>query len=191
MANLAVFASGNGSNFEAIANKISNTSHKIVCVIYDQPNAYVATRAERFKIPAIYIDYRNNTRQKAEKQIISVLKEKFVDMIALAGFMRLLTPLLIDPFPKKIINIHPSLLPNYPGTSGIIDSYESGDIELGITIHFVDYGLDTGPIIFQTSFTRTGSEKLEEIEKRIHDLEHHHYPLVINKALDSIEYQGL
>ena len=187
MANISVFASGNGSNFEALAVNFSNTIHKISCLIYDQPDAYVATRAERFEIPVIFIDYRKNTKQEAENKIISVLEEKSVDIIVLAGFMRMLTPLLIDSFSKKIINIHPTLLPKYPGTSGIRESYESKDKELGITIHQVDYGMDTGPILFQTSFLRSGMEKLEEIEKRIHDLEHQHYPSVIRKILDSNE----
>ena len=108
------------------------------------------------------------------------------DLIALAGFMKLLSPGFIDKYPGKIINIHPSLLPRHPGTDGIRQSYLSGDTELGVTIHRVDYGLDTGPVIMQKSFNRTGEESLSEIETKIHELEYQYYPAVLIDILDSI-----
>jgi phosphoribosylglycinamide formyltransferase-1 len=103
--------------------------------------------------------------------------------------MRLLTPRLIDAYASRIINIHPSLLPKYPGAHGIADSYASGDRELGITIHRVDYGLDSGPIILQQSFIR-GAESLEEAEAHIHELEHLHYPQVMIRLLDAVNGIG-
>jgi phosphoribosylglycinamide formyltransferase-1 len=104
--------------------------------------------------------------------------------------MRLLTPVLIDAYPRAIINIHPALLPRHPGAHGIADSYASADRTLGITIHYVDYGMDTGPIILQKSFERTGSESLEDIEKKLHELEHSTYPDVACALLDQLSVRN-
>ncbi len=186
MANLAILASGNGSNFEAIAESLADSDHKTVCMICDRKDAGVFKRAERLGVEGIYIPYYRRNREAAETDMIMELKERKTDLIALAGFMRLLTPVLIDSYPGRIINIHPSLLPKYPGTHGILDSFESGDSELGITIHRVDYGLDTGPVIVQKSFNRSGEESLDEIESKIHELEHLFYPAVLRELLDSV-----
>ncbi|GAB4372722.1 MAG: phosphoribosylglycinamide formyltransferase [Spirochaetales bacterium] len=190
MPNLAVFASGNGSNFEAIALALQRTSHKVVCLISDNENAYALIRAERLRIPHHVFPFRTAAERKAsEENIIRLLRSYETDFIALAGFMRLLSPTLIDAFPNRIVNIHPSLLPKYPGTHGILESYRSGDEELGITIHYVDYGMDTGPIILQKSFKRKGTETLEEIEERIHALEHEVYPIVLIDLLEKMNVE--
>lgn len=189
MAKVAVFASGNGSNFEAIVNALQGTPHQVVCHISDNDKAYALSRAMRLQIPCHVFPFRTpNERKDSEIKILKLLKSYDTDFIALAGFMRLLSPLLIDAFPKRIVNIHPSLLPKYPGIHGIRDSYLSEDQEIGITIHYVDYGLDTGPIITQRSFQRTGIESLEEIEGRIHALEHEVYPKVLIELLDALEH---
>lgn len=186
MANLAVLASGNGSNFEAIAEKISESNHRISCMICDQKDAFVFERAHNLGIPAYHVSYAGRDRSLAEEEITAVLSSENAELVSLAGFMRLLTPSFIDRFQSRIINIHPSLLPKYPGIHGIEDGYRSNDKELGITIHRVDYGLDTGPIIMQKSIIRKGDEALEEIESRIHQLEHIWYPAVLLEILDSI-----
>ncbi|MDC7225259.1 MAG: phosphoribosylglycinamide formyltransferase [Spirochaetales bacterium] len=186
MAKLAVLASGSGSNFEAIAEAFAESGHEICCLICDRRDAYAFKRAEKFGIQSFYISYYKRERADAELEIISKLEECRADLIALAGFMRLLTPVFVDHFQDRIINIHPSLLPKYPGTHGIQDSFESEDTELGITIHRIDHGLDTGPIIMQKSFSRVGNESLDEIETRIHDLEHQNYPAVLLEILDAI-----
>ncbi len=187
MARLAVLASGSGSNFEAIAEKISGSEHEICCLVCDKKDAYVFKRAERFGIKSHFVSYPGRKREDTEKEITEILEAAGTDLVALAGFMRLLTPQLIDHFPRKIINIHPSLLPKYPGKHGILDSYNSEDTELGITIHRVDYGLDTGPIIMQKSFKRCGKESIEEIESMIHQLEHQSYPDVLLEILGEID----
>jgi phosphoribosylglycinamide formyltransferase-1 len=189
VAKVAVFASGNGSNFEAIAKALHETPHRVVCLISDNEQAYALSRAKRLQIPSHVFPFRTPSERKmSEERIIQLLRSYQTDFIALAGFMRLLSPLLIDAFPNRIVNIHPSLLPKYPGTHGIRDSYLSKDPELGITIHYVDYGLDTGPIITQRSFRRTGTETLEEIEEKIHALEHEVYPKVLIELLDALEH---
>ncbi|HTP58319.1 MAG TPA: formyltransferase family protein, partial [Spirochaetia bacterium] len=122
-----------------------------------------------------------------EKKIVRHLERRRVDLVALAGFMRLLTPWFLDAFKGPVINIHPSLLPKYPGTHGIEESYASGDRELGITIMRVDAGVDTGPVILQKSFQREDGETLDAVEERIHALEHEWYPRVIVSMLDAVD----
>ena len=187
MARLAVFASGNGSNFEALAKGLESSPHRIVGLFTDRKEAFAVERAKRLGIPVRYIAYKGRTKEETEAEVLAELKELGADLIALAGFMRLLSPVLVDAFPKKIVNIHPSLLPKYPGKHGIEESFNSGDKELGITIHYVDYGLDSGPILLQQFFLRSGSESLEEIEAKIHALEHRFYPSVLRTLLDAVD----
>jgi phosphoribosylglycinamide formyltransferase-1 len=190
VARLAVFASGNGGNFEALALALAPTRHEAACLIVDKKNAFALTRAEKLCVPAHYVSYGGRSREEAEEEILTLLAPYKVSHIALAGFMRLLSPRLIDAYPQRIVNIHPALLPKYPGAHGIRDSYLSGNKELGITLHYVDYGLDSGPIILQKSFIRTGKESIEEIESRIHGLEHEFYPQVMLRLLDAEDDKG-
>jgi len=189
MARLAVFASGNGSNFQAIAEKILKTKHTIPCMICDRKKAYSLERAKNLGITSYYVPYFERTKESAEEDIIKIIEKEKIDIIALAGFMRLLSPMFAEKYKNRIVNIHPSLLPKYPGTHAIEKSYASGDKELGITIHYVDSGMDTGPIIRQESFIRNINEPIEEIEKKIHNLEYTTYPKVIEHLLDSCSSQ--
>ncbi len=186
MARLAIFASGNGSNFQAIAERILPTRHTVEFLLCNNKNARAIERAKKLGIPYYLVNYRGEKRENVEEVILNYLSKHRVDLIALAGYMKIITEKLIEPYWKKIINIHPALLPKYPGTNAIERSYASKDRELGITIHYVDTGVDTGPIILQKSFIRDGNESLEEIEKRIHRLEHLYYPQVVVELLDRI-----
>ena len=190
MANLAVFASGNGANFQAIVETVRRTSHSVRCLVCDRAGAFVLERAKALAIPAHVVSYSGRLREESETEILRLIEPYAIDLIALAGFMRLLTPRFVDRYREGIINIHPALLPKYPGTHAIAESYESRDTELGITIHRVDYGMDTGPIIVQESFRRVGSETMEEIELRIHNLEHATYPRIVTELLDSIDHRS-
>lgn len=185
MANLAILASGSGSNFQALSEAIKKTDHNVKCLICDRKNAYAFKRAEELGIKAYYVTYFNRDKHEAEKEICEILKSEAVDLVALAGFMRLLSPYIVDEFENRLINIHPALLPKYPGAHGIEDSFNSGDVELGITIHYVDKGMDTGPVIYQESFTRSDDETLESAEEKIHNLEHKVYPDIIIKKLNN------
>ncbi len=185
MADLAVFASGSGSNFEAIAAHLGGTAHRVACLVCDRPNAAVLQRSRRLGIASYVVRYSGRAREQAEQEILSIVQQRGVKLLALAGFMRLLSADFIDSFNGPILNVHPSLLPKYPGCGSIETSYRSGDNELGITIHYVDYGLDTGPVILQKSFRRTGGESLQQIEQRIHELEHRWFPTVIRRFLDN------
>ncbi|MCL2293923.1 MAG: phosphoribosylglycinamide formyltransferase [Spirochaetes bacterium] len=187
MARLAIFASGNGSNFQAIAEEIQKTGHTISCLICDRKKAYSFERAKNLGIKSYYVPYFERSKEAAEQEIAEIIEKEKADIIALAGFMRILSHQFVEKYKNRIVNIHPSLLPKYPGTGAIEKSYNSGDEELGITIHYVDGGVDTGPIIRQESFKRKFNEPLEEIEKKIHNLEYTAYPEVIKNLLDSYQ----
>jgi phosphoribosylglycinamide formyltransferase-1 len=191
MAKLAVFASGNGSNFEAIAEGLEKTRHELNCLVCNKRQAGAVRRAEERDIPILRITYAKSDseaeRARKEEDLAEELERRGVDLIALAGFMRVLTPPFVDRFAGRIVNIHPALLPRYPGLDAVRRSVEAGDTELGVTIHYVDHGVDTGEIIEQESFARPEHLGLEEIEARIHQLEHRLYPSVLQRMLDTID----
>jgi len=190
MAKLAVFASGTGGNFAAIADYLMRRSaeadtHQVVCLVSDKPNAGVVAKAESRSIPVVTVRY--TSRSAAEQMILQELEMYQPDLIALAGFMRLLSAEFVNIYKSRIINIHPSLLPRHAGLNAIQQSYAAGDTELGITIHYVDHGLDTGPVILQRSFPRRPNDTEADIEAGIHTLEHEHYPQVVHKLLNDID----
>ncbi len=188
MARLAVFASGRGSNFVAIAQQMKRQDrHSLEFLLCDQPAAPVLLKAKELGIPSYLEPYAGRGRAEAEKRMLSHLERHSVDLVALAGFMRLLTPLFLEGFRGEIVNVHPSLLPKYPGTHGIEESFRSRDRELGVTVMRIDEGCDTGPVIAQRSFVRDGRESLEQVEQRIHELEHSLFPAVLLDLLDGID----
>jgi phosphoribosylglycinamide formyltransferase 1 len=188
MARLAVFASGTGTNFVAIVAALQAAQrHRVELLLCDVEGAPVLDRAKEYKIPTFPVSYKGQAREAVEKNIVRHLERRQVDIVALAGFMRLLSPWFIDAFKGPVINLHPSLLPKYPGTHAIRESYASADTELGITVMQIDEGVDTGPVLLQKSFTRTGTETLEGIEQRIHALEHEWFPRVLITLLDEVE----
>src|SRR5271169_3491345 len=188
MARLAVFASGTGSNFVAIAAAVKAAHrHGIEFLLCDVAGAKVLDRAAELGVPTMVMTYGSQPRQAVEKKVVRHLERRRVDVVALAGFMKLLTPYFLDAFKGPIINLHPSLLPRYPGTHAIEESYTSSDKELGISVIRIDEGIDTGPILLQKSFQREGPESRAEIESRIHALEHQWFPRVVLETLDAID----
>ncbi len=190
MARLAVFASGKGSNFVAIAHALKGTRHSLEFLLCDVAGAPVLDRAAEMEIPVFPVSYAGEQREQMEKKIVRHLERRRVDIVALAGFMKLLTPRFLEAFKGPVINVHPSLLPKYPGIHGIEESYASGDGELGITIMRVDAGVDTGPVILQKSFRRDPGETREHVEARIHVLEHEWYPRILLSMLDRVDAGG-
>jgi phosphoribosylglycinamide formyltransferase-1 len=191
MARLAVFASGRGTNFAAIADAFRAAGrHVIEFLLCDVEEAHVLERARERGIPTFPVSYSGQAREAVEKRIVRHLERRRVDIVALAGFMKLLTPYFIDAFKGPVVNLHPSLLPKYPGTHGIEESYRSEDENLGISVIRIDAGVDTGPVLLQKSFKRSGAESLEQIEEKIHALEHEWFPRVILGMLDEIEARG-
>lgn len=189
MADLAVLASGNGSNFQAIIDALRGSAHRVVGLISDQPNAYALERAHRTEVPGRLISYADG-KVAAERELRSVLAQLQPDLIALAGFMRILSPGLVDEFPHRIVNIHPSLLPRHRGLHAIERALEAGDRRIGITIHYVDAGVDTGPIIEQRSLERDPAWTVADAETAIHTLEHETYPRVLVRILDDLASVG-
>lgn len=188
MKNIAVFASGNGSNFQAILNaaqkgKIPADIKLLVC---DNTEAYVLKRAQRAKIKAFIVDRRDFLNRKGlEEQILKKLRAEKIDLIALAGFMRILSADFVRRYKNKILNIHPALLPSFKGADAIKDAFRYGVKITGVTVHFVDEEMDHGPIILQEAVKISKGDSLEVLEKRIHRLEHRIYPQAIKLLLEN------
>lgn len=187
MKNIAVFASGFGSNFEAIIEAANNGAlhAKIALLVVDKPACYAVERARKHNIPVFAFNPKDYVSKEAyEKEIVKQLQAFQIDLIALAGYMRLVGPVLLENYVHRIVNIHPALLPAFPGTHAIEKAYNHGVKVFGITIHYVDAGMDTGPIIEQESFRKKEGESLEEVESRIHQLEHQWYPKVLEEIIN-------
>ena len=181
MFSFAVFISGNGSNLQAIINATNNgqIDGKICCVLSNKEEAFGLVRAKEANIPTIVIEHQNfETREKFETAILESLKSYQIDLIVLAGFMRILSPVLIKPYLGKLMNIHPSLLPKYPGLNTHQKVIDNQDTQHGVTIHFVDETLDGGQICAQ-SIMKVESNDIDILENKIHKLEHELYPEVI------------
>ena len=186
MKKIAIFASGNGSNFQAIINEIEKGSlpAEIAVLVTDNPTCFAVKRAHCHNIPVFsFIPKNYATKEAYEKEIAFFLIEKSVSLIVLAGYMRLIGEVLLSAFRNRIINIHPALLPAFPGKNGIQQAYHYGVKIFGVTVHYVDAGMDTGKIIAQECFKAEGTETLEEIEQKIHGIEHGLYSKVIREVL--------
>lgn len=184
--NIAIFASGSGSNFQAIADAIAEhrVHANLVLLVCDNPNAIVIERAQKLDVETLILQPKMfQSKADYEQKIANKLKEKGVQWIVLAGYMRIIGERLLDLFPNKIINIHPALLPSFPGAHGIKDAFEYGVKVFGVTIHYVDSGIDTGAIIDQEAFKIKPGMCIEDVEIEIHKIEHQLYPKVLQKLL--------
>ena len=184
---IAVFASGNGSNFQAIAKAIASkqidaTSCFLFC---DNPKAYVIERAKKMGIPFTVFNPKNYENRAAyESELLKQLEINAVDLIVLAGYMRIIGSTLLTAYANRILNIHPSLLPSFPGKSSIQDAFEANEKETGVTVHFVDEGVDTGPIIAQEKVIILPEDTVDSLEAKIHQVEHRLFPQVIQKVIE-------
>lgn len=187
MINIAIFASGSGSNAENIFEYFKNSEKiKVSLILSNRKNAYVLERAEKMNVEGIYV-YKDKFNNKDE--LLSILQERNIDFIVLAGFLLLIPEFLIEAFPNKIINIHPALLPKFGGKGMYGDNVhravlEAEEKESGITIHYVNKDYDKGKIIFQESFEIEENMRMEELVEKIHELEYNHFPKVIEKTIN-------
>jgi phosphoribosylglycinamide formyltransferase-1 len=182
---LAILASGNGSNAEAIIKwaKMSDIA-EVVCVLSDKREALVLRRAFDLNIPAFSVLKRKNEkREDFDQRMLVKLSNYRPDWIVLAGFMKLLTPVFLKNFEGRVVNIHPSLLPLFPGKDGYGEAFKADVSESGCTIHYVDEGMDTGLIIAQTSFPKIAGESFENFKARGLAIENRFYPTVLEKIL--------
>ena len=191
---LGVLISGNGSNLQSIIDNIEKGSLKAIIkiVISNNPDAYGTIRAKKHGIPVVILkhsDFKN--KEDFDLELIKILKSNNVDLVILAGFMRILTPAFLKAFSHKIMNIHPALLPSFPGIHGQKQAVEYGVKISGCTVHFVDEGVDTGPIIMQKAVQVLDDDTEETLAARILKKEHMIYPQAIQLFADGkIEIQG-
>jgi phosphoribosylglycinamide formyltransferase 1 len=179
---LGVMASGSGSNFEAIATAIeAGQLHATIRVmVYNNPGATVCDRAQRFQIPAVLQNHREAlSREALDRAIVETLKAHDVECVIMAGWMRIVTPVLINAFPQTILNIHPSLLPSFKGIRAVEQALEAGVKISGCTVHRVVAAVDSGEIIAQAAVPVLPDDTAETLQARIHIQEHRIYPLAI------------
>lgn len=179
----AVFASGQGSNLQAIIEAVKNgeIQAELALVFSDKRSAKALERAQEAGLKTLCLEFKKYaTRQSFERDILIHLKEEAIDFIVLAGYMKLFTPFFIKAYPKKMLNIHPSLLPSFKGIEGIKDAFTYGVKTTGVTIHFVDDKMDHGPIILQEAVKISEKDTLETLTEKIHILEHRLYPKAIS-----------
>lgn len=182
---VAVMASGGGSNFENIAKESSGIGVDISVLITDHRDSFAVKRAENFGIPYHVIeraDYASKTAHEAE--ILKILTEYEVEYILLAGYMRILSEHFISTYDRRIINLHPSLLPSFKGKNGIEDAFSYGVKVTGVTIHYVDTGIDTGEIIMQEPVIISEDDTLRTLEEKIHQLEYKLYPQAVKNVIE-------
>ena len=182
---LGIMASGNGSNFEAVAQAIQDgqLNAQIQVLIYNNPDAKAATRAANWNVPAVLINHRNyNSREEFDGQIVQTLRQYAVEWVIMAGWMRLVTPVLIDAFPHKIINIHPSLLPSFKGVRAVEQALQAGVKITGCTVHLVCLEMDSGPILLQAAVPILPDDTPDTLHARIQQQEHKILPPAIALA---------
>lgn len=180
--NLAVLVSGNGSNLQAIIDQIEadKINARIVCVISNNPDAFAITRATRHHIPVIVHENRGfANRREYDAALVKILQSHEVKLIILAGFMRILSEVMVSAFPNAIINIHPALLPAFPGLHAQQQAIDYGVRFSGCTVHFVDCGTDTGPIILQSIVPVDQDDTEATLSARIQKEEHRTFPEAI------------
>ncbi len=185
---VAVLASGGGTNFENLVNHSVDIGMDIQVLITDHANAGAIGRAERAEIPSRVFE-RGDYDSKAahEWAILETLYECEVEYVLLAGYMRILSRDFIQAFENHIINLHPSLLPAFKGRNGIEDAFNYGVKVTGVTIHYVDAGIDTGKIIAQVPVMIEESDTLGMLEDKIHELEYELYPKAVKKVIEGVE----
>jgi len=190
MIRIGVIGSGSGTNFASIAESVANgtlTGVEIALVISDKENAKILERARSYSIPAVYLsadEYKTKLAGEQEAGYIQALRDARVDYVVLAGFMRMVKSGLLEAFKGHILNIHPALLPAFPGLASWKQALEYGAKFSGCTVHFVDMGMDTGAIIAQAAVPIQSTDTAESLHARIQEQEHKLYPQVLQWIAD-------
>ena len=187
MKNLGILLSGRGSNFEAIAGNVASgkiRDARIAVVISNRPEAGGIVTAKELKLTTQIIPSKGRQREDHDRELVAALNEHKVDLVCLAGYMRLLSPWFVQQFPQKILNIHPSLLPAFPGLEAQEQAFAYGVKVAGCTVHFVDEELDHGPIVVQKAVPVLDNDDEHSLAARILEQEHAAYSEAINVVLD-------
>jgi phosphoribosylglycinamide formyltransferase-1 len=178
----AVFASGSGTNLQRFIDETNagRFPARLALVVSDRPECYAVVRAQQAGIPVFAFDPRAYPDKAAfEREILRELRARAVRWIVLAGYMRLIGPTLLEPYRWRIVNLHPALLPAFPGKDAIGQALRAGVSMTGVTVHFVDEGIDTGPPIAQARVPVYPDDTAETLAERIHAVEHRLYPAVV------------
>lgn len=182
----AILASGNGTNFEVLAKHFQegDLPGELALLFCNHPDAPVMDRAKRLDVPAVSFTVKSCGGKAAyEEKLLAVLQEYQIDFIALAGYLRVVGPTILDHYDHRIINLHPAWLPEYPGLHSIERAFADHRSQTGVTVHYIDAGLDSGPIIAQCHVPILDTDTEESLESRVHDTEHQLYPLALKQAL--------
>jgi len=182
---IGVLISGRGSNLQALLDAASQDrlGGQVVVVISNVAEAAGLERARKAGVPAIVQDHRGRTREEHDQSLLGHLRAHDADLVCLAGYMRLLSPVLIRAFPGRVLNVHPSLLPAFPGLEAQRQAWEHGVKVSGATVHLVDEGLDTGPIVLQEAVPVREGDTPEALAARILEAEHRIYPEAVRLVL--------
>jgi phosphoribosylglycinamide formyltransferase-1 len=189
---LGILASGSGSNFEAIAQAIADgkLNATIALVIYNNPNAAVIERARRLGVKAILLDHRlYKRREDLDLAIVETLRQHQVDWVIMAGWMRIVTAVLLDAYRDRVLNIHPSLLPSFPGIRAVEQALAARVKVTGCTVHFAHLAVDSGPIVMQAVVPVMGDDTVETLHQRIQTQEYRIFPLAIALAAHQAQTQ--
>ncbi len=178
MKKLGILVSGAGTNLQALmeAAQLPGFPAEIILVISNISGVKALDRARQMSLPTEIVPHQGRSREDFERDMITRLDKAQVDLVVLAGFMRVLSPVFVRHFRGRLINIHPALLPSFPGTRAIDQAWNYGAKVTGVTVHFVDEGMDTGPIILQKEVPIDEKDDLSSLERKIHLVEHQIYP---------------
>jgi phosphoribosylglycinamide formyltransferase-1 len=183
---VGVLLSGRGSNLQALLDAAGRgeLGGEIAVVVSNVETARGLERARAAGVPAVFRDHRGKGREAYDAEIVEILRAHQVDLVCLAGFMRLVSPTFVRAFPGRIVNIHPALLPAFPGLDAQRQAWEHGAKVSGATVHLVDEGLDSGPIVAQEAVTVRSTDTTETLAARILEAEHRLYPRAVRLLLD-------
>ena len=185
--NIAILASGNGTNFQALAKAIKKQKLKarIKLLVTDKRNSFVRKRAKNLDIKDVFVNPKEfKSDLEFDKSIVKILKKEKIDLVILAGYMKIISPFFVKSFSNKILNIHPAILPAFKGTRSISRAFKYACKVTGVTVHFIDEKVDHGPIILQETVEIKKGMSREKLEKKIHKLEHKLYPQALKLILD-------
>jgi len=183
---IGILISGRGSNMVALMEAVRDgrvRDAEIALVVSDKPSAAGRLRARDRGIKTALVERKGRTREEHEREIIKVLREQGVELVCLAGYMRLLSPKFVQAFPGRILNIHPSLLPAFPGLDAIGQALAAGAEETGVTVHFIDEGVDTGPVVAQERVAVEPDDTVETLRERLQAVEHELLPEAVRLYL--------
>ena len=183
---IGILLSGSGTNFQAIADAAAEgLPVEIAHVVSSRPDAYGIERAKALGIPVLVLNREVYTDvEAADRMIVDTLKASGVECVVMAGYMRMVTPVLLEAFPNRVLNLHPALLPSFTGAHAIQDAFDAGVKVTGVTVHFANEEYDKGPIVAQRAVTVREDDTVDTLEERIHEVEHEIYPQVLGWIAD-------